>query len=45
MALSSTIYKVDLSVSDMDRGYYDQCQLTLACHPSDFLDRQILSVN
>ena len=42
MALSSTIYKVDLSVSDMDRGYYDQCQLTLACHPSETLERMML---
>ena len=42
MALSSTIYKVDLSVADMDRNYYEQFQLTLACHPSETIERMML---
>lgn len=35
MALSSTIYKAELSVSDMDRNYYATHALTLAQHPSE----------
>lgn len=35
MALSATIHKVELSVSDMDRHYYATHSLTLAQHPSE----------
>ena len=35
MALSATIFKVALSISDMDRNYYGEHQLTLARHPSE----------
>ena len=35
MALSATIFKVDLSISDMDRNYYGEHQLTIARHPSE----------
>ncbi|MDN5924083.1 MAG: YaeQ family protein [Xanthomonadales bacterium] len=35
MALSSTIHKVELSISDMDRHYYATHSLTLARHPSE----------
>jgi len=44
MALKSTVYKAELQLSDMDRNYYQAHSLTLARHPSDFLDRQIQSV-
>ena len=35
MAPSSTIYKVELQVTDMDRHYYASHALTLAQHPSE----------
>lgn len=35
MALSATIHKVELSISDMDRHYYATHALTLARHPSE----------
>ena len=35
MALGSTIHKVELSISDMDRHYYATHELTLARHPSE----------
>jgi uncharacterized protein YaeQ len=35
MALNSTIYKVELQISDMDRQYYATHALTLARHPSE----------
>ncbi len=39
MALKSTIYKIDLQISDMDRSYYAQHSLTLAKHPSETDER------
>lgn len=39
MAIKSTIYKIDLQVSDMDRNYYHQHTLTLAKHPSETDER------
>ncbi|MEY3863009.1 MAG: hypothetical protein RIR60_1375, partial [Pseudomonadota bacterium] len=39
MAINSTIYKIDLQVSDMDRHYYQQHNLTLAKHPSETDER------
>lgn len=45
MALKSTIFKADLQVADLDRGHFADYALTLARHPSDFLDRHSLSVN
>jgi uncharacterized protein YaeQ len=39
MALNSTIYKVELQVSDMDRHYYASHALTLARHPSETEER------
>ena len=35
MALKATIFKVDLSVSDMDRNLYENFSLRLARHPSE----------
>ena len=34
MALKSTIFRLTLNVSDMDRGYYGEHSLTVARHPS-----------
>ncbi len=39
MALSSTIYKVDLQISNMDSHYYQQHKLTIAKHPSETDER------
>lgn len=39
MALKSTIYKAQLEISDMDRGYYATHALTLAQHPSETIER------
>lgn len=39
MALSATIYKARLNVSDLDRHYYGDHALTVACHPSETATR------
>ena len=39
MAQKSTIYKVELSVCDMDRHYYETHKLTTAKHPSETDER------
>ena len=39
MAQKSTIYRVELSVSDMDRHYYETHKLTIAKHPSETDER------
>lgn len=39
MAQKATIYKVGLSVSDMDRHYYETHKLTVAKHPSETDER------
>lgn len=35
MALSATIYNFDISLSDVDRGRYEELSLRVACHPSE----------
>jgi uncharacterized protein YaeQ len=44
MALKSTIFKAELSVSDMDRHYYDTHQLTIARHPSENDERMMMRI-
>lgn len=39
MAQNATIYKIELSVADMDRHYYETHKLTLAKHPSETEER------
>lgn len=39
MAITATIRKAELQISDMDRGYYASHTLTLAQHPSETDDR------
>ncbi|HCT40676.1 MAG TPA: hypothetical protein DF427_05795 [Moraxellaceae bacterium] len=39
MALKSTVYKADLQITDLDRHYYANHQLTLALHPSETEER------
>jgi uncharacterized protein YaeQ len=42
MALTSTVYKASLSVIDIDRNYYADHALTLACHPSETTERMMV---
>ncbi len=39
MALKPTIYKAQVALADMDRQHYEDLALTLACHPSETLER------
>jgi uncharacterized protein YaeQ len=39
MAQRATVYRADLTVSDLDRGVYSQHALTLARHPSETGER------
>ena len=42
MALKATVYKAELQVSDIDRGYYGSHALTLARHPSETEERLMI---
>ncbi|HEX4883921.1 MAG TPA: YaeQ family protein [Casimicrobiaceae bacterium] len=42
MALKATIAKADLSVADIDRGYYRDHALTIAQHPSETSERMMM---
>ena len=42
MALSSTIYRCALQISDLDRGYYQTHTLTIARHPSETDERMMV---
>ena len=44
MALKATIFKAELNISDMDRGYYASHPLTIARHPSENDERMMLRV-
>ena len=44
MALRSTVFKLELDVADMDRGYYGSHTLTVARHPSETDERMMLRV-
>ena len=44
MALSSTIYKVDLQVSDLNRNYFAGHSLTVAQHPSETRERMLVRI-
>jgi uncharacterized protein YaeQ len=44
MAQKSKIFKVELSVADMDRGYYADHALTIARHPSETDERMMVRV-
>lgn len=39
MALGATVFKADLQIADMDRGYYHDHALVLARHPSETDER------
>ena len=42
MATKATVYKAELEISDIDRGYYASHTLTLAQHPSEN-DRRLMA--
>lgn len=42
MAPKATVYKVNIQIADMDRGYYQDHQLTLAQHPSETDSRMMV---
>lgn len=44
MAIKPTIYKLKISLSDLNRHYYDTLNLTLAQHPSETLERMMVRV-
>lgn len=44
MAQNATVYKIELSVSDMDRHYYETHKLTVAKHPSETDERLMLRI-
>lgn len=44
MAIKPTIYKLTISLSDLDRNYYDSLNLTIALHPSENLERMMARV-
>lgn len=44
MALKPTIYKFNISLSDINRNYYDALNLTVAQHPSENLERMMTRV-
>jgi len=42
VALKATIFKAELSVADIDRGYYADHSLTIARHPSETDERMMV---
>jgi len=44
MALKATVYKAELTISDMDRHYYATHALTIAQHPSETAARVMVRV-
>lgn len=44
MALKPTIHKFSISLSDLDRDYYDSLNLTVAQHPSESAERMMVRV-
>ena len=42
MALKSTIFKAEVSIADIDRGYYRDHALTIAQHPSETNERMMV---
>lgn len=44
MAIKSTVFKVDLQITDIDRGYYQTHLLTVARHPSETNERMFMRI-
>lgn len=44
MAEKATIYKANITLSDTDRHYYGELNLTIALHPSETLERMMVRI-
>ena len=44
MAIKPTIFKARISLSDLERDYYDSINLTIAQHPSETLERMMVRI-
>lgn len=44
MAIKATIYKANINIADMDRGYYEELNLTIARHPSETDERMMVRI-
>ncbi len=44
MAIKPTIFKLTIALSDIERGYYDSLNLTVAQHPSETRERMMVRV-
>jgi uncharacterized protein YaeQ len=44
MALTSTVYNFDISLSDADRGVYEELPLRVALHPSESMEHMLTRV-
>lgn len=44
MAIKSTVFKVDLQITDLDRDYYQGHHLTVARHPSETNERMLMRI-
>lgn len=44
MAIKPTIYKARISLSDLERDYYDSLNLTVAQHPSETAERMMVRI-
>jgi len=44
VALKPTIYKLQVDLSDIDRGFYETLALTVAQHPSETVERMMVRV-
>jgi len=44
MALKSTVFKAELTISDMDRNYFQEHSLTIARHPSENDERMMVRI-
>ena len=42
MAIGATVYKANINISDMDRHYYGEHDLTIARHPSETDERMMV---
>ena len=42
MAIKATIYKASIQLSDIDRGVYSDCPVTIARHPSETDERMLI---
>jgi uncharacterized protein YaeQ len=44
LAIKPTIYKLSISLSDIDKHYYDHLNLTVAQHPSETVERMFVRI-